>query len=91
MFIMLPSGGLTEDVLIGIGHKGGHVYQAQSYLLSANRTAHLKEGNSFQIKCDTTHNIANHSVTEITAMDHERTRHSRLAAGGQLLCLKEYC
>lgn len=64
MFVTLPPGGLSEDVLIGTGQKGGYVMSGTIDLTVGERTASLSEGDSFQFRSDKPHSIANNSGTE---------------------------
>lgn len=59
MFVTLPPGGISEDVLIGTGQKGGYVVSGKVELTVGERVAELAEGDSFQFKSDTPHHIAN--------------------------------
>lgn len=61
MFVTLPPGGISEDVLIGTGQKGGYVISGTVLLTVGERTVQLTEGDSFQFRSDTPHNVANRS------------------------------
>lgn len=61
MFVTLPPGGISEDVLIGTGQKGGYVMSGSIQLVVADRSSVLEEGDSFQFRSNTPHHIANHS------------------------------
>ncbi|CAH1658885.1 helix-turn-helix domain-containing protein [Chelatococcus asaccharovorans] len=64
MFVTLPPGGISEDVLIGTGQKGGYVMSGRVELTVGERTALLEEGDSFQFRSNTPHHIANRSDQE---------------------------
>lgn len=59
MFVTLPPGGISEDVLIGTGQKGGYVVSGTVELTVDDQTARITEGDSFQFRSDTSHHIAN--------------------------------
>lgn len=61
MFVTLPPGGVSEDVLIGTGQKGGYVMSGSVELTVGDRSAVLQEGDSFQFRSNTPHHIANRS------------------------------
>lgn len=61
MFVNLPPGGVSEDVLIGTGQKGGYVVHGRIELKVGERRTELSEGDSFQFRSDTPHLIANTS------------------------------
>ena len=61
MFVNLPPGGISEDVLIGTGQKGGYVIHGRVELKVGERRTELGEGDSFQFRSDTPHLIANRS------------------------------
>jgi transcriptional regulator with XRE-family HTH domain len=61
MFVNLPPGGVSEDVLIGTGQKGGYVIHGRVELKVGERRTELYEGDSFQFRSDTPHLISNRS------------------------------
>lgn len=64
MFVTLPPGGLSEDVLVGIGQKGGYVISGRVELTVGEQTAVLEEGDSFQFRSDVPHHVFNGSDAE---------------------------
>lgn len=64
MFVTLPPGGISEDVLIGTGQKGGYVISGTVELTVGGTTSVLAEGDSFQFRSDRDHSIANRSKDE---------------------------
>ncbi|MCY6379376.1 helix-turn-helix domain-containing protein [Hoeflea prorocentri] len=64
MFVTLPPGGVSEDVLVGTGQKGGYVISGEVSLKVGSQTALLGEGDSFQFPSDIPHEIVNRSDSE---------------------------
>ena len=64
MFVTLPPGGLSEDVLVGIGQKGGYVINGQVELTVGEQSAVLNEGDSFQFRSDVPHTVVNRTKTD---------------------------
>ncbi|MFC7735809.1 cupin domain-containing protein [Roseomonas sp. GCM10028921] len=59
MLITLPPGGVSEDVLIGRGEKGGYVLSGRVELTVDGRHSELSEGDSFQFESHLPHQLAN--------------------------------
>jgi transcriptional regulator with XRE-family HTH domain len=59
MFISLPPGGESEDVIIGQGEKGGLVTQGQVRLTVGSEDSDLVEGDSFQFPSSIAHKLSN--------------------------------
>lgn len=64
MFITLPPGGVSEDVLIGTGHKGGYVVSGSVELTVGDDVATLGEGDSFQFRSNIPHSVQNPTTNE---------------------------
>lgn len=64
MFVTLPPGGVSEDVLVGTGQKGGYVISGRVELTVGEHTAVLEEEDSFQFRSDVPHQVMNRSDTE---------------------------
>jgi transcriptional regulator with XRE-family HTH domain len=64
MLITLPPGGVSEDVLVGRGEKGGYVMSGRVELTVDGRRAELAEGDSFQFESHLPHQLANPSAEE---------------------------
>jgi transcriptional regulator with XRE-family HTH domain len=64
MMITLPPGGISEDVLVGKGEKGGYVVAGQVELTVGEQTAQLSEDDSFQFESQFPHRIANHTHSD---------------------------
>lgn len=64
MFVTLPPGGVTEDVLIGRGQKGGYVVDGSVEVAVGGELAQAFEGDSFQFRADLPHKISNRGETE---------------------------
>lgn len=61
MLLTIPPAGVSEDVLIGEGEKGGWVLSGRVELMVGEHVAELTEGDSFQFKADLPHKISNAS------------------------------
>ncbi len=61
MMITLPPGGISEDVLVGKGEKGGYVVAGQVELTVGAQRADLRQDDSFQFESQFPHRIANRS------------------------------
>lgn len=61
MFVTVPPGGYSEDVLVGAGQKGGYVMSGEVDLTVGEQVVTLREGDSFQFRCDVPHKITNNS------------------------------
>ncbi|MBL6457158.1 cupin domain-containing protein [Belnapia sp. T6] len=59
MLITLPPGGVSEDVLVGRGEKGGYVLSGRVELTVNGRRSQLAEGDSFQFESHQPHQLAN--------------------------------
>ena len=59
MLITLPPGGVSEDVLVGRGEKGGYVLSGRVELTVDGRRSELSEGDSFQFESHLPHQLAN--------------------------------
>jgi transcriptional regulator with XRE-family HTH domain len=59
MTITLPPGGESEDVIIGVGEKGGLVTEGQVRLTVGSEESDLLKGDSFQFPSSLTHKISN--------------------------------
>ena len=59
MFITLPPGGVSEDVIIGEGEKGGLVVEGRVQLVVGPETSDLDEGDSFQFPSSLPHSLSN--------------------------------
>ncbi|HEY8613987.1 MAG TPA: cupin domain-containing protein [Roseomonas sp.] len=66
MLITLPPGGVSEDVLLGRGEKGGYVMSGRVELTVDGRRAELIEGDSFQFESHLPHQLANPFAEEAT-------------------------
>jgi transcriptional regulator with XRE-family HTH domain len=66
MIITMAPGSISEDVLIGTGHKGGLVLSGSVVLTVGDSTTELGAGDSFQFKSNVAHGIANRSAEEAT-------------------------
>jgi transcriptional regulator with XRE-family HTH domain len=64
MFITLPPGGVSEDVLIGTGHKGGYVVSGSVKLTVGDDVVTLGEGDSFQFRSNIPHSVHNSTNAE---------------------------
>ncbi len=64
MIVTLPPGGISEDVLIGTGDKGGYVLSGNIVLTVGDGETELGDGDSFQFKSSIPHTIANRSGEE---------------------------
>lgn len=67
MIITMSPGSVSEDVLIGTGHKGGLVLSGRVVLTVGDSTTELGVGDSFQFKSNVAHGIANRS-TEVATL-----------------------
>lgn len=61
MFVTMPPGSFTEEVLIGAGQKAGYVVTGTADLTVDDSSVTLKEGDSFQFNSEAPHRIANNS------------------------------
>lgn len=59
MVITLPPGGESEDVIIGMGEKGGVVTEGQVRLMVGSEETDLVAGDSFQFPSSQAHKISN--------------------------------
>lgn len=59
MIITLPPGGVSEDVIIGEGEKGGLVIEGCVQLTVGSETSDLAEGDSFQFPSSLPHALSN--------------------------------
>lgn len=59
MFVTLPPGGISEDVLVGTGQKGGYVIAGSIDLTVGGKTVSLHEQDSFQFRSNVRHQISN--------------------------------
>lgn len=64
MFVTMPPGSASEDMLVGSGQKGGYVVSGTVELTVGNTKAQIGEGDSFQFRCDTNHRISNNTGSE---------------------------
>ena len=64
MFVTMPPGSATEDVLIGAGQKAGYVMAGMVELTVGEHSVLLEEGDSFQFSSDVEHELANRSNQE---------------------------
>lgn len=62
MFVTMPPGSSTEDVLVGAGQKAGYVVAGEVELTVADHTVRLTEGDSFQFGSHAEHGLANRSA-----------------------------
>lgn len=61
MFIMLPAGAGSEEVLVGVGEKCGMVMEGSVVLNVGDQRCLLNEGDSFQFKSTVPHSVRNES------------------------------
>lgn len=61
MFVTMPPGSATEEMLIGAGQKAGYVMAGTVELTVGEHTVLLEEGDSFQFSSDVEHGLANRS------------------------------
>ena len=59
MFITLPPGGVSEDVIMGQGEKGGLVVEGRVQLTVGQEVSDLGEGDSFQFPSSLPHSLSN--------------------------------
>ena len=59
MIITLPAGGVSEDVIIGEGEKGGLVVEGRVRLVVGPDVSDLGEGDSFQFPSSLPHTLSN--------------------------------
>ena len=59
MIITLPPGGVSEDVIIGEGEKGGLVLEGRVRLVVGPEVSDLGEGDSFQFASSLPHALSN--------------------------------
>jgi transcriptional regulator with XRE-family HTH domain len=59
MVITLPPGGISEDVIIGEGEKGGLVTEGRVRLTVGSEVSDLDEGDSFQFPSSLPHSLSN--------------------------------
>lgn len=59
MFITLPPGGISEDVIMGQGEKGGLVVEGRVQLTVGQEASDLGEGDSFQFPSSLPHSLSN--------------------------------
>ena len=59
MLITLPAGGVSEDVIIGEGEKGGLVMEGRVRLAVGHEVSDLDEGDSFQFPSSLPHAVSN--------------------------------
>lgn len=64
MFVTMPPGSATEEVLIGPGQKAGYVMAGTVELTVGEHSVLLEEGDSFQFASDVGHGLANRSDQE---------------------------
>ena len=64
MFVTMPPGSATEEMLIGAGQKAGYVMAGAVELTVGEHTVLLEEGDSFQFSSDVEHGLANRSDRE---------------------------
>lgn len=64
MFVTLPPGGHTEEVLIGPGQKAGYVISGAVELVVGDSNVMLDVGDSFQFSSDVEHRLTNTSAEE---------------------------
>ena len=62
MLITLPPGGISEDVIIGQGEKGGLVLEGRVRLAVGSDVSDLDEGDSFQFPSSLPHALSNPHV-----------------------------
>ena len=59
MIITLPAGGISEDVIIGEGEKGGFVMEGRVRLAVGHEVSDLELGDSFQFPSSLPHTLSN--------------------------------
>jgi transcriptional regulator with XRE-family HTH domain len=59
MIIVLPPAGISEDVIIGEGEKGGLVLEGRVRLTVGEHASDLDEGDSFQFPSSVPHSLSN--------------------------------
>lgn len=64
MFVTMPPGSATEEMLIGAGQKAGYVMGGTVELTVGEHSVLLEEGDSFQFSSDVDHGLANRSDQE---------------------------
>lgn len=64
MFVTMPPGSVTEEVLIGAGQKAGYLMAGTVELTVGEHAVVLEEGDSFQFSSDIEHSLTNRSPQE---------------------------